>query len=114
VLGKTALVSNLSTCYEGIPNKRKDTVERKVRTTDGKWHNSELSCPPAIQQFNKFMGGVDRHDHLRSSYTLQRSSKKWWLYFAWFAVDIALVDAYLLWKTQHSKATHKSFQLNVS
>jgi hypothetical protein len=109
----SALVCNLSTCHSGVPDEVTDTVLRKIRT-EGHWQKSELVCPPSIKEFNKYMGGVDRHDHLRSSYTLQRSSSKWWLYFVWFAFDVALVNAYLLWKTNNPKTTHKAFQLKVS
>jgi len=108
----SALVYNLSTCHEGVPNKRKDIVERKIRSSSG-WNRSQLSCPPSIVEFNKYMGGVDRHDHLRSNYTLQRSTSKWWPYFLWFGFDLALVNGYLLWKERHPKSTHKNFQLKV-
>ena len=109
----SALVFNLSTCYNVVPNERWDVVDRKVREKSGCWGKESLACPPSIIQFNKYMGGVDRHDHLRSSYTLQRSSSKWWLYFTWFAVDIALVNSYLIYKEMFPKMTHKKFQLQV-
>jgi hypothetical protein len=90
----SALVMNLSTCYTPSANSRKDTVTRKIRNAEtGNWETVALACPVPIQEYNKYMGGVEQHDHLRSSYSLQRMSSKWWLYFAWFGIDVALINA---------------------
>ena len=72
----SALVFNLSTCYNVVPNRRHDVVERKVRDNAGTWGKESFACPPSIIEFNKYMGDVDRHDHLRSSYSLQRCDTK--------------------------------------
>lgn len=109
----SALVSNLSTCHGPTYNKRDSKLTRKIRTEEGTVESKEFSCPPCIVDFNKFMGGVDRHDHLRSSYTLQRASSKWWHYFMWFATDVALINAYILYRESHPKCAHKKFQLQV-
>ena len=111
----SATVFNLSTCYDVVPNQRRDVIDRKVRSEkSGGWIKEAYACPPSIIEYNKYMGGVDRHDHLRSSYSLQRSSPKWWMYIAWFAIDVALVNAYLIYKETFPKETHKKFQLQVS
>lgn len=106
-------VYNLSTCYDPVTNVRSNTVTRRHINEEGKWVKGDIPCPKAIVEFNKFMGGVDRHDHLRSSYTLQRSSNRWWTYFAWFGVDMALINSYILYKSIHKKKTHKQFHLQV-
>jgi hypothetical protein len=110
----SALVYNLSTCYPAQYNQRKDTVMRKIRHKEtGKWEKTKLPCPVAISEFNKYMGGVDRSDHLRANYSLQRQSVKWWLYFVWFGVDYALNNAYIIKHSQQPKLTHKAFILKV-
>ena len=105
----SALVYNLNTCYNILINTT--TAIRKHRV-DGKWVQDTIPCPQPIREFNKYMGGVDTHDHIRSSYTTQRKSRIWWHYFTWFSVDLALSNSYLLWKVRH-KGSHKSFQLEV-
>ncbi|XP_052811823.1 uncharacterized protein LOC128239284 [Mya arenaria] len=60
------------------------------------------------------MGGVDRHDHLRSNYSVQSSSVHWWTYFLWFAVDISLVNSFIMYKAVNPRATHKRFQRMVA
>lgn len=110
----SALVFNLSTCYDAVPNARHDLIDRRVRDEkSGAWSKTSYSWPPTIIEYNKYMGGVDIHDHIRSSYTLQRSCPKWWMYFAWFAIDVALVNAYMLHKERFPKETHKKFHLEV-
>jgi hypothetical protein len=112
--GKTKKhVYNLNNYYDPTANARNDKVERRQQNEEGKWQKLELPCPKPIVEFNKYMGGVDRHDHLRSSYSLQRASTRWWTYFCWFAIDLALINSYLLYKHTHPKATHKKFQLKV-
>jgi hypothetical protein len=108
-----ALVANLTTCYSGKSSSL-DLVKRRTRNEQGGWDQQELQCPESIKYFNQFMGGVDRHDHLRSSYTLQRPSVKWWHYFTWFLIDLALINGYILMKERKPKSTQKKFQLNVS
>ena len=107
-------VHNLSTYYNPVYNRRESTVQRKERNTEGSWTRSEFTCPKPIAEFNKYMGGVDRHDHLRSNFSLQRSSTRWWTYFAWFAIDLAVINAFLLHKETHPKAKHKKFHIKVN
>ena len=106
-------VYNLNTFYNPLTDARHDKVLRKATNDDGKWEKSEYPCPKSIVEFNKFMGGVDRHDHLRSNYSLQRISSKWWTYFCWFAFDMAIINSFILFKESHPKATHKKFRLKV-
>ena len=49
------------------------------------------------------MDSADRADYMRKSYTLkqnQRQRKWWWSLFLW-ALDIAMVNSYLLDKSYH-------------
>ncbi len=110
----SALVYNLSTVHNAEINKRKDMVLRSIRDDKtGEWVTHNVSCPPSIIDFNLYMGGVDGNDHLRSSYTLQRPARKWWFYFMWFAIDMSLINSYILFKEKRPNASHKRFQLEV-
>ena len=44
------------------------------------------------------MGGVDLSDHLRSYYSLARTSHKWYKYIFYFLLDLAIGNAYILEK----------------
>lgn len=104
-------VFNISTCYEPTVNKWKDVVQGKTIDNNCKWKKQKVVCPLPIVQFNQFMGAVDSHDHLRGRYTLQRQSTKWWTYFCWFTVHLALITSYIVYKETHPKIKHKDFQL---
>ena len=54
------------------------------------------SCPEPIIEYNKYMGGVDLADQLRSYYSMCRQSCKWWTYLFWGFFDTAIVYAYVL------------------
>ena len=56
------------------------------------------SIPPLLPAYNKFMGGVDRFNHLRKTYGFNRKAKRYWIrpFFQFF--DYAINNAYLLYK----------------
>ena len=54
--------------------------------------------PPLLPAYNKFMGGVDRTDHLRKTYGFDRKSKHYWLRLFFQFFDYAVNNAYLLYK----------------
>ena len=64
----------------------------------------EVSAPNAVADYNSKMGGVDKADMLRSIYDLDRKSRKWWhrLFFA--MVEMALVNAYVLYCELNEKS----------
>uniref|UniRef100_A0A1B6DE87 PiggyBac transposable element-derived protein domain-containing protein n=1 Tax=Clastoptera arizonana TaxID=38151 RepID=A0A1B6DE87_9HEMI len=41
------------------------------------------SCPKVVKDYNSFMGGVDKADHLRSLYPVDSKSRKWWHRLFW-------------------------------
>ena len=63
------------------------------------------SVPPLLPAYNKFMGGVDRHDQIRKTYGFDRKSKRYWFRLFFYFFDTAINNAYLLYK--HNCATHK-------
>lgn len=44
------------------------------------------------------MGGIDHFDKLREIYKIGRCSLKWWHRILYFLTDLALVNAFILWK----------------
>ena len=57
----------------------------------------ELSVPHVVQRYNASMGGVDRLDQLRSYFPIGRSGRRWWKFLFWGILNIAVVNAYVLW-----------------
>ena len=44
------------------------------------------------------MGGVDKHDQLRQYYNVERKSIKWWHRIAFGLLDMAVVNAFLMYQ----------------
>ncbi len=53
--------------------------------------------PDVILNYNKYMGGVDKADQLRSYYPVGRAGHKWWRYLMWYVVNVSIVNAWILW-----------------
>ncbi|XP_069752086.1 piggyBac transposable element-derived protein 4-like [Narcine bancroftii] len=60
--------------------------------------NSGVVKPQAVMEYNKYMGGVDISDQLRSYYPVGRPSKKWWRCLLWFSLNITIVNGWLIFK----------------
>ncbi len=79
---------------------------------------SEIPCPDVIKLYNKYMGGVDLNDQLRSYYQLGRKANKYWKYIMWFYIDLCLINAWILYDQSTpvkriKKYNQKDFRLDV-
>lgn len=57
-----------------------------------------LPTPAVIKVYNRGMGGVDRCDQLLSFYRIKTKSTKWYRRVLFHFIDLALVNAYILYK----------------
>ena len=93
------------------------TVQRRNR--DGTVQ--QVSCPPSVAAYNRYMGGVDRGDQLRQYYRVRCKTRKAYRYIFWFLSDSCIVNAYILHKrfvpvTEMSttEATVRTFRLRLA
>lgn len=86
----TKIVNILSTAYHP---KQKVTCKRTQK--DGS--KLEVSCPLGVVEYTKRMGGVDRFDQKRGTYSMARRSRRWWMRLFYFLVDAAITNAYILY-----------------
>ena len=63
---------------------------------DGRLHAQ--SVPPLLPAYNSYMGGVDTTGHLRKTYGYDRKSKRYWLRLFFQFLDLAINNAYILYK----------------
>lgn len=61
----------------------------------------DIEIPESVETYNQWMGGVDLTDQLHSYYTVIRKSRKYWRYMCWFFMDVAITNAWILWKLSH-------------
>ena len=54
-----------------------------------------------IQQYNKFMGGVDLADNMLANYRICIRGKKWWWPIFSNYIDVCMVNAWKLWLDVH-------------
>ena len=54
------------------------TEESNINRRQKDGSKVERRCPQVIKDYNANMGGVDKHNMLRSRYGLDRKSPKWW------------------------------------
>lgn len=88
------------------------TVDRKKKTGDVE----TVACPVALIDYNSNMGYVDKADMMKSTYQINRKSKKWWPRILWHFVDVAVVNSFIIYKQRLSDGSNvdlKSFRLSI-
>ena len=102
-------VTALSTIHTG----EMSTISRSRSVSGGV---ETIQKPTMIDQYNKFMGGVDKSDQLVTYYGFYHHSKKWWKRVFFHLVNVSLVNAYLIYckVTTGRRLTHMDFRLEVA
>lgn len=73
-----------------------EQVNRMVKK-DGKWTKISIDRPNIVGLYNKYMGGVDLADKKIVCYKRQTKSLKWYHKVMWYMVDIAILNAYIVY-----------------
>ena len=86
-----------------------DTTTTVVVTRRAGSKKLDISAPVAIKNYNKFMGGVDRHDRLRSTFSLCKAHKfrKYYVKLFLFIVDVGITNAWIYYKMANPDSTKK-------
>ena len=76
--------------------------------------------PAPVAKYNAHMGGVDLADQHGAYYPVGRPSVRWWRYLCWWLLQVAMVNAFILWKLTNRPAQqqrrgtrHIDFRLEV-
>jgi len=70
-----------------------------------------IQQPQIIAQYNGSMGGVDRMDQNVAAYRISIRSKKWWWPFFSYCADVAMQNAWLLYRMTEANKTSPMDQL---
>jgi hypothetical protein len=71
------------------------SVQRRIGST-----KVDVPAPEVVCRYNKYMGGVDRHDKLRSTFSLAKRHKfkKYYVKLLLFVMDVALTNAWIYYR----------------
>lgn len=69
--------------------------DRKMRT------KVDVPRPKIVEEYVKFMGGVDLLDSLLAQHKISMKSKKWYFRIFYHLVDLTIVNAWLLYRRVH-------------
>ena len=87
----------------------------EIRRTQKDGSRKMFSCPKAINDYNKNMGGVDKADFYCAIYGLNRKNVKWWHRLFFGLIDRALTNAYVIYcKVTDCKISSLQFRRNVT
>ncbi|KAL7634844.1 UNVERIFIED_CONTAM: hypothetical protein RMT77_015221 [Armadillidium vulgare] len=64
----------------------------------------EINCPQMVEEYNKFMGGVDLNGMLLALYRIKlRSNNKWYMPIFFYLLKVAVTNAWLLYRRQYDQ-----------
>ena len=94
-----------------------NSMTRVKRQVDG--NTKEVPCPEIIEDYNTFMGGVDMADQAMCYYSLGRKTVKWWRRVFWRLHDMAITNAFVIYKTNNATSlqklqTNRQFRLTLA
>ena len=104
-------VSVLSTIHDS------SMVSKQRRTRQVAGGVEVVQKPAVIEDYNMYMGGVDKSDQLVTYYGFRRCSKKWWKRAFFHLIELAMVNAYILYccnTPKREQLTHLRFRLAVA
>ena len=83
-----------------------------VKRWDGKEKTMiEVQCPEIINQYNKYMGGVDLCDMLMSLYGIKLGTKNWYIHLVYYCIGLSIVNGWLLCKRHAFKNETKKIDI---
>ena len=91
------------------------TKQRRTRHAPG--GQEEIRKPSVVEEYNKYMGGVDKGDQLLSYYGFSHRTVKWWRRAFFHLIDLAIVNAYILYtlsQQANRKLTHEQFRIRLA
>ena len=69
--------------------------------------------PRVVEDYNAYMGFVDKSDRMVNSYGIARRTWKWTKKLFFHLTDMTILNAFLIHKSCGGKMTHKNFHENL-
>ena len=104
-------VSMLSTAHDN------SMVTKTRRTRHIQGGHEEIRKPSMIEEYNKYMEGLDKSDQLLSYYGYPHRTVKWWRRAFFHPLDLAIVNGYIMYiEAPHTdrQLTHELFRIQLA
>ncbi len=86
-------------------------VASRVIRAENKWQRNEISCPVAVAEYTKHMGGLDMSNQLCNYYLMQRRGHRWNIKALFYILKLANVNAYQLFCMTQTRLGKKPMSL---
>jgi hypothetical protein len=63
----------------------------------------QIQRPKIVEEYNKFMGGIDLLNMCTNLYKYQLKSRRWYMYIFYHSLTIALVNSWFLYRRYHEE-----------
>ena len=88
-----------------LPNMHAPPVEVNFTQKSG-----QALKPRVVEDYNAYMGFVDKSDRMVNSYGIARRTWKWTKKLFFHLIDMSILNAFLIHKSRSGKMTHKNFR----
>ena len=97
--------------FTQAPSQQLPEVNRKQK--DGTIQ--KIACPELVSSYNKYMGGVDKNDQMKSYYTIPVAGKKWWSRVFFDLIDRSIYNSFVIEQESphHGKRSQKLFRIDL-
>jgi len=85
-------------------------VAKRRRSRLAQGGTEEVQKPKMVDEYNQYMGGVDKSDQLLSYYGFPHRTIKWWRRAFYHLLDLAVVQAYILYRQSPQSGRHLRHQ----
>lgn len=90
--------TRVSMCTTVHPVHNGETVRRWRKNGAGRYERVLIPRPTAVQEYNRFMGGVNTSDQMLGTHSVHRKTKRWYMTVFQHMVDIAVTNSYIISK----------------
>ena len=91
-------VVTLISTYAGI-----EPITKARRWNKSRKEYDEIDRPKVVQEYNKFMGGIDLLNMCTNMYRFHIRSRQWYMYPLFHSLTMALVNAWFLYRRHHEE-----------